>query len=221
MGIDLNSYNYLEELIVVFAVLFIAREALTLKNNIAMKYILTPLVTVSVIAVVILSFHYNGITKYSLLIFSSLIVALIADTILMIIEVDLLKHGIIFFFAGHILYIAAFLIGYSFDWRHLIVAALLAGPVYIALKNLRGRKNGYDLPVTLYIFAIALMVFFAVIKGITMGGNSLFALYGAILFMFSDIILSINAFIRPVKNSTVYTWLLYGPAQLLIALSCF
>jgi hypothetical protein len=43
---------------------------------------------------------------------------------------------------------------------------------------------------------------------------------GATVFVISDIVLAVSAFLSPIPHSTVFTWALYAPARLMIALSC-
>jgi len=66
------------------------------------------------------------------------------------------------------------------------------------------------------------MAFFAWGRlGASISRHTFFIALGATLFVVSDLLLAINAFIRPIPHSTVFTWSLYAPAQFLIALSCF
>lgn len=212
---------WLDEIVSAFTLIFILREYHTFRNRLHLKYFLTPLVTVCVVAAVVLSFYYYGVNRYSLLIFASLISALIADTLLMIVEADLLKYGIVFFLIGHFMYIGAFSTGYQPALWHLIPAAVLAAAGVFAFSKFKGNTRGLDTAVMVYIASITVMVFLALTGSYQSGSAKAFAAAGAVLFMFSDLILAVNAFLRPINKSTVYTWLLYGPAQMLIALSCF
>lgn len=217
----IGSYPWLLHVTGVFLTVFILREILTFKNIVPMKYILTPLVTMSVIAAVVLSMHYHGMSIYSVLILAGLLFALTADTLLMIVEASFLKYGLVFFLTGHFIYIAAFSTGYEFAGWHIFMLTVLAAICFVSIKHLKGKAGGLFVPASVYIIATAFMIFFAVARGAAFQETALFASAGVILFAVSDIILAVNAFIKPIPKSTVFTWLLYGPAQFFIALSCF
>ncbi len=205
-----------------FAAVFASREYLTYKGNLKAKYYLTPLVTLSVAAVVLASAGRHGMDAYRGLILLSLLCALVADTMLMVVEVDLLKYGILYFLAGHIFYIAAFSLDYFFLPRNIATAAAIAGACAVFLLKLKGRTGPMTVPVIMYCAVIACMLFFAV-SGLNYGFDrpKVFIALGAMLFAVSDGVLAVNAFVKKIPHSTVITWALYGPAQMLIALSCF
>jgi uncharacterized membrane protein YhhN len=162
----------------------------------------------------------NGFFLYAFLIFLSLLFALIADVLLMLEEYNYLKSGMIFFMLGHIFYVLAFSISASFMWWNLILLGFIAVVNYFYLKLMKNHAGKMFIPVLIYVLIIDTMGYFAIT-----GLNNGFGLYeisvaaGAVLFWISDFILSINAFVRPINKSTVWTWLFYAPAQMLFAIS--
>ncbi|HON77895.1 MAG TPA: lysoplasmalogenase [Spirochaetota bacterium] len=205
-----------------FSVVFLIREYVAFRRILPLKYVFTPLVTMTIIVFGFLSFLVSGITVFSFLIITGLILSLIGDTLMMLEEVNYIQHGLLFFLAAHIMYIAAFSGGYSFQaWNILpaVLLGLLLVVFYFTIRRKTGKKN---IPVLVYMIAISAMIFFAVShfnNGVTTKAAILSI--GAVLFCISDTTLAVNQFIRPVAHSTVFTWLTYGPAQFLIALSCY
>ncbi len=218
----MQSIQFLHILSFVFLLCFLIREYVAYKGILTLKYFFTPVLTLLLVLMMILSITINGIDRYRFLILLSLLVALIADTLLMIEEVSLLKNGMIFFILGHFFYVGAFSIDLSFKPWNLIVIAPIIILSFLYIRVLIKTAGKMLIPVLIYIFILDLMVYFAVTSlnnGITKPGLLLAS--GAVLFMISDFILSINAFVKPIPDSTVYTWLLYAPAQYLIVLSTF
>ena len=75
-------------------------------------------------------------------------------------------------------------------------------------------------PVAVYIIVIDIMGYLAITKlNNGTGAYEISVAIAAVLFWISDFILSINAFVKKIPHSTVYTWLFYAPAQLLFAWS--
>lgn len=210
----------LTTLAVLFLILFAFREFAAYRKNLSLKYFLTPAVTFSIILIVLFSVAVKGPSVYAMLVLIALIFALIADTLLMIEEIDLLNHGILFFMISHIFYVFAFSNQYSFQFWHpgLVLFILLVNVFHIKLiRKGTGRKL---IQVVLYIVILDMMGFFAIAK--LSNGSGLFEYslaLGAAMFWVSDLILSINAFVKKIPHSTVYTWLFYAPAQFLFALS--
>jgi uncharacterized membrane protein YhhN len=103
-----------------------------------------------------------------------------------------------------------------------MVAAGLVLYIAVFFYNVKGRTNGLDMPVLVYMLLISTMVFFAINRPAEAPRRQrLLLLFGAVLFLASDTILAVNAFLSPIPHSTVFTWLTYAPAQCMIALSCF
>jgi uncharacterized membrane protein YhhN len=140
---------------------------------------------------------------------------------MMIVDIDMLKFGLIYFLIAHIFYILAFSRGYRFKtWNYFsIVALFIYGLVIIYL--VADKAGGLIIPVIIYTYILLIMTFFALAR-LNRGATrkSVFIALGASLFLISDTLVAINEYVVTVPHSTVFTWLLYAPAQLLIVLSC-
>lgn len=205
-----------------WALVFLGREVLTFMNILPAKYILTPSITGVAAGVAILSLAREEPARYRGLVIAGLIAALVGDTLLMIVEVDLLKYGIVFFLMTHFLYIFAFIEDFSFRKWHLFPLALLIIFIVSFFTGVRGKTGGLDAAVLVYMCIISLMFFLALARyGRLRDRRSLVLLAGAALFLASDTILAVNSFLVKIPMSTIFTWAAYGPAQLFVALSCF
>jgi uncharacterized membrane protein YhhN len=163
-----------------------------------------------------------GADRYRLMILFSLLTALIADTLMMIEEITFIKNGMIFFIMAHIFYVGAFSPGATFRIWNMIIILILAILSFLFIRMMNRNAGKMIVPVVIYTFILNMMGYFAITslnKGLTASGIMLAV--GAVLFMISDFILSVNAFVVKIKYSTVYTWLLYAPAQFLFVLSAF
>lgn len=213
--ISLAGNMPLQTLIVVFAVFFILREVLTFLNIIPAKYLFTPLVTLTVLMTAVFSGSEHTLDLYRILIIGALSLSLVADVLLMIVETDLMIYGIVFFLLAHIFYFCAFILGYSFQTGHLAIAVSVALSV-TGIFLVTGRDAGsLKIPVAVYTLILGGMVFAALTS------KQGLVIAGALLFALSDTLIAINAFRRTIPHSTVFTWALYGPAQMLFALSCY
>jgi uncharacterized membrane protein YhhN len=204
------------------AAIFLLREYFTYRNRIPLKYLLTPLVTAMNAGLVILSVYSLGMSDYRLLVLLAMIFSLIADVMLMVVEVSLILYGIIYFFVAHILYISAFSMGYAFIPWHAGLGVAIAS-VFMFFDYMIGRGAGkYRLEAFLYSAALGSMAFFAFSPLFASPDrNALIRAAGALLFIISDTCMATNAFRKPLRHSSVITWATYGPAQFLFALSCF
>lgn len=212
--------EYIYELTAAFIVTFIVREFFAWRINLTIKYLLTPCLTALTVFIVLSSISINGPDRYSVLIFSSLLTALIADTLLMIEEISFLKNGIIFFMLGHLFYTAAFFSDITFRWWNLILIIFIVIINIFHLKLLWKNAGRMFYPVAVYVAVIDVMGYLAITKlNNGAGAFELTVAIAAVLFWISDFILSINAFVKKIPHSTVYTWLFYAPAQLLFAWS--
>jgi len=206
----------------VFIIFFIIREYVAYKRYLSLKYFFTPSLTLLLVVMMIFSIAINGVNEYRIMIMLSLLMALVADTLLMIEEVSFLKDGMIYFIIAHVFYVGAFTIDLTFKPWNLIIIFILAVLSILYLKVLLKTAGKMFIPVLIYVSILDLMVYSA-LTGLNQGCSSSAILIaaGAVLFMISDFILSVNAFVRNIPNSTVFTWLLYAPAQFLIVLSTF
>lgn len=210
-------------LFLLLAVVFSIREVVAWRRLLTLKYLFTPLIPILIIGMVVVSIVHTGADNWRVLVLLALVCSLTADTLLMIEEHNYLKNGIVYFLSAHLLYILAFAGGYRFAPWHLAVALALALGGVIFSRMIRKKAGKMFIPVAVYISILSLMVFFAYarLSYTQPGSRALTVTVGATMFMASDIILATNAFIEPIEHSTVYTWALYAPAQLFLALSCF
>ena len=219
---ELFSITWFPPLFAALVLIFAIREVFVYKGIVRIKYIATPLVTALIIGFAILSISVYGINQYRILILTALILSLVADTMLMINEVNLLEYGILYFLSAHILYIIAFMADYSFRAWNILVAVLLAVFIVVFFMKLRGKTPGLDIPVLIYSVIVSTMLFFAASTlGPELGIKSVFICLGATFFVISDFLVAYFSFIKPNKHESVISWALYSPGQLLIALSCF
>lgn len=199
-----------------------AREVATFRGTIWLKYILTPLVTLTIAGFVLLSMREYEVTAYRTLIISAIAFSLVADTMLMIVETNLMKHGIAFFMFAHLMYILAFSLEYEFRIWHVAVAAVMLVFVWRFHRRIKGPVGALQIPITIYAAVLSLMLFFAVASiSLELSRKTVLIFTGALLFAISDFLIAFLTFIRPHKQESVIVWAIYAPAQLMIALSCF
>lgn len=212
--------GYFYHLTAAFIAIFLIREYIAWKSILTLKYFLTPLLTALALFIVLGSIAIYGPSRYSVLVFASLVAALIADTLLMVEEVSLLKNGIIFFLLGHIFYAFAFSSDVTFQSWNIILIAVVALLNVVHIRLMKKHAGSMFLPVLVYIAVIDVMGYLAITKlNNGAGVYEVSVAVAAVLFWISDMILSINAFVKKIPHSTVYTWLFYAPAQLLFAWS--
>ncbi len=216
------SIDYFIPLLFAFAVVLLLREFFSFRRLLPAKYLLTPLVTFCVILFALLAMHSTGMTRYSTFILVGLVLSLVADTLLMIEEISLFRHGLVFFLAAHCFYLGAFTIGYSFRPWHAAAALVLCPGVLLFYRKIFRTTGTHHVSVLVYMFVLAAMLFFAASHVGDFGSTRPVLLpAGAALFVVSDVVLAVNTFIKKIPHSTVLTWSLYAPAQLFFALSCF
>jgi|GEM_PF-271112 len=213
---------YIKTILLLLSIVFLFREVVSYLNIIPLKYLSTPLITTLILLVAILSQLGHSLNRYKFIVMMGLITALIADTLLMIVEVNLLQYGIVFFMITHILYLIAFSHNIKIKPWNIMVMIIQITAIVLFFFVVKGKTKGLDIPVLMYMILISTMGFFA-LTHINRGKSShvIFLVTGALLFMVSDIILAVNAFLYTIPHSTVLTWATYAPAQLLIAFSCF
>lgn len=126
--------------------------------------------------------------------------------------------GLSCFLIGHVIYIFGFLKRWTFSkLRFLSILPLLAFDLIIGQKLINAlQQSGQDelvIPVIIYIGAISIMAWAAFMTG------SLYAIFGSLLFVISDSILSWNMFISDVPYSQILIMTTYYSAQYCIASS--
>lgn len=219
---DLFSVRHFPELLMALIAVFLIREYVTFRNRLSLKYIFTPMVTALIAGFVMLCIIEDGSSSYSMLILTALISSLIADTMLMVVEVDLMKQGIVFFMLAHVLYIAAFSLTYEYRPWNLAVAGILSVMLAIFYRGIWRTAGKMRVPIMVYAAVLCTMLFFALSSlNMEITRRESLIVAGAILFVMSDFLLAYLSFIRPHRYESVIVWAVYAPGQTLIALSCF
>ncbi len=220
--VDFFAIKYFPGLLIALMVVFYAREYVTFTGRLSLKYIFTPMVTALIAGFVMLSIIEDGVSPYRMLILAALIASLVADTMLMVVEVDLMKQGIVFFMLAHVVYIAAFSLTYEYrPWNMAVVGVLciMLAIFYRGIWRVAGRMR---IPIMVYAAVLCTMLFFALSSmNMEVTRRETLIVAGAILFVMSDFLLAYLSFIRPHRYESVIVWAVYAPGQFLIALSCF
>ena len=120
------------------------------------------MVTLSVILISFTAIPDSSEPVFSSLIFWGLLLSLVADVLLMIVEVRMLLHGLVFFLLAHVLYISAFATRYEFSATHLALVPVIAAPMALFFMKIRGKAGKMAAPVLVYMSVISTMVFLAV-----------------------------------------------------------
>ena len=218
----INEIYLLYILSSIFFLFFIIREFVAYKRYLPLKYFFTPSLTLLLVIMMLLSIVTYEADWYRLMIIISLLMALVADTQLMVEETSLMEDGAIFFIIGHIFYLLAFSDNATFySWNIAVIVILLIINLifFRMLLKAAGKKS---IPAILYLLVLDLVVYFAITRlNHELSLPGVLAASGAFLFMVSDFILLTDTFIKPIHRSTVFTWLFYAPAQYLIVLSTF
>ncbi|GAB4221474.1 MAG: lysoplasmalogenase [Spirochaetota bacterium] len=209
-------------LVAIFFIIFIIREIVAFKKILKLKYIFTPLITYIVIIIALYLSYVRGFTVYNIFIIAGLVFALIADTFLMIEEVSFFIHGLFFFLLTHLCYVYALSINYHFGTIDVIIILVILAIFFLYYLVIHKAKGTVYVPVILYMLVLSLVLMLAVgtcIKNEYPRGA--IVTIAAILFAISDGVLAFNQFVHRIPHSTVVTWSLYAPAQLLFAVSCY
>lgn len=191
--------------------------AADLKDNRTGVYVFKPLTMLFVLAVAVSSGNPDDrFYHYALL--AGLTFSLAGDVLLML-PSDRFVEGLVSFLIAHVCYIAGLSAGIGVGGP---LAAL--GPFLVvaglALYLILPGAGSLRIPVIGYVTVIAMMGWQALSRFWALNdAASTLALAGATLFLFSDFMLAINRFRKPLVASPVFVLGSYFPAQLLIALS--
>lgn len=185
------------------------------KNHQVCIYIFKPLTIAVILFIAIYRVYLTGsisIMLTTLAIFFSLI----GDIFLMLKkeEGNFLK-GLFAFFIAHVIYIIAFKLNSAQDKDSLILLAILAliGLLfYIKLAANITKDKFLKISVLLYIVAITFMLYFAQLS------NNYYLIYGAILFVISDMLLAWDRFVKQIKLGPLAIICTYFVAQYLLAI---
>lgn len=124
--------------------------------------------------------------------------------------------GLAAFLVGHLFYLFGFFKTWKFSKTRFAMIILIFCYSYFISKEIiealtESGNNNLIIPVIAYVFVISLMAWSAI-----MTGNK-WAIWGSVLFVLSDSILSWNMFVSEVPQSSVLIMTTYYAAQFLIA----
>jgi len=178
-------------------------------------YLFKPLTTVLILTLALSG--RNEVPIYGTLISAGLVFSILGDIFLMLPE-DHFLAGVGSFLVTHVLYITAFSAGLSeLFWEPALPIFGLAALAILMLSRYLGEMK---LPVYFYISVISVMAWTAWSRWMgAPGPDTLLAACGAVLFLFSDLILALNRFRGRFKTAQALNLLSYFGAQLLIAFS--
>ncbi|MFD0590333.1 lysoplasmalogenase [Paenibacillus sp. GCM10027627] len=154
---------------------------------------------------------------YKGLIVTGLLFSIAGDAFLLLPDEQWFTFGLGAFLIGHLFYIAAMatrLRGTMAGWISVLpigVYSFVLGSKFYDSLHAEGGESGLWIPVLVYILAIAIMCWTAVLSG------NRYAAIGAILFVASDSILAWNKFVSDVPASGILIMSTYFAAQLFIA----
>lgn len=176
-------------------------------------YVFKPLTMFLIISLALL--RPMASPKFKLFILLGLALGLVGDVLLML-PVDRFLWGLCAFLAGHVAYIVALLldgVARPSPWTALPFVLYLA----VVTVYLRPHLGHLTVPVIIYELVILSMAWLAWLRYEAVGGLTILAFYGALLFVVSDTVLAIGRFARPVKRGQAIVLGSYFAAQWLIA----
>lgn len=198
----------------------------TIKKSDSLKWLSTPLVTTSVLLIPLFVLFSSNNNVYTMYIGIGLVFSLIADIYMMHSEKVKLSFlmGVVFFLITHILYTIGFVKLVDF-YNNFSIYTILAG-VFIAIVgvylNTKFKTDSKVLKYGLWVYTIALSIMWLCglhTLDFQINRQTILIAIGVTCFLISDIVLSINAFWKPIPHSGLIIWGLYAPGQLLIAYS--
>jgi len=180
-------------------------------------YIFKPL-TISLIILIGIIQTAEVSSVYQYLIISGLAFALIGDILLML-PSDRFLYGLSCFLVTHIFYILAFISDSSFPINYLFLfPSLIIG--IIILKLLLPHTGTKTIPVIIYSIILLFLLWQAVGRiDESFTHSSIVAFVGTIFFIFSDVTLAFNRFVRNFAGSQLLILSTYYSAQLFIVYS--
>lgn len=187
-------------------------------------YIVKPLITISLMLFLVYHSQLRG--RFAKRIFGGLLFGLFGDCFLMFVHVNpsFFMFGLVSFLIGHLFYITAFYLDYSWNPRiekkytrwALAIFGLFCFGFYIYLRPYLAEMK---IPVMVYAFVISLMGIMAVNrKGRVNTLSYSLIFYGAVLFIISDLILAFNRFVIPFEQAGLLIMSTYMIAQYLITI---
>ncbi len=180
-------------------------------------YIFKPLTVICIILICMLKTP-GGSPTYRYIILTGLLLSLVGDIFLMQ-PTDQFIKGLASFLLAHICYIIGFssVRGFGFSIACFIPSMVFGGIMLTILLPHTGRMK---IPVIVYATVIALMLWQALERWVGMPAtSSLYALTGALFFVFSDTILAYNRFVKKFRAAQLVILSTYYCAQWWIGMS--
>ncbi len=186
------------------------------------SYAIKPLITISLMIFYVYHTQLKG--RFAKRLFTGLLFGLFGDSFLMFehINSSFFMYGLICFLIGHLCYISAFFLDYSWnpslEKKATRIALVIFGVFCVGFYlYLRPNLGEMKIPVMIYAFVISIMGIMAVNrKGRVNTFSFNMILIGAILFVISDAILAINKFSLPFPYASIPIMATYMLAQYLI-----
>ncbi|MEP4190202.1 MAG: lysoplasmalogenase [Sneathiella sp.] len=145
----------------------------------------------------------------------ALLVSSLGDIFLAIRTTDYFVEGLGSFLIAHLIYISVFFHGRNPDQPSKGKIGLMGAIIVIAggvVMYLWPSLGALKAPVGLYIMVITLMAIAAIYSRF----DGKLVISGAIIFMLSDALIALNKFIAPIPGASIYIWITYVSAQILI-----
>ena len=143
---------------------------------------------------------------------SALLFSAVGDLLLAFSGKGLFVFGLAAFALAHVMYIIAFFKEPVFkSLQILLVGGFLSYGMaigYFIVPNIQSMQ----IPVSIYIVLIIMMG----ISTVTGKHNHALVIVGAVLFIISDSVISVNMFVTKISNSSFWIMITYYPAQFLI-----
>ena len=185
-------------------------------ENPSLKMVFKPLTT---LLIIFFAFSRgDAVSAYKTLLLAGLVFALIGDIFLMLPREQFVA-GLVSFLIAHLFFILAFTGNHGFYWNWIYLAPIFV--YFTLLINILIKHTGkMTLPVIVYSVVIMIFVWQAAGRYATLPNSfTVFALYGAILFVLSDSLLAYDKFVKPMKWAHSVVMILYWTALYFLALS--
>ena len=188
------------------------------RENQQQVYLFKPLTTILILMIALLAVDPVS-SFYKWAIVAGLVLSLGGDIFLMLPQNRFIL-GLVSFLLAHIVFTLAFASVEGFYTSLWLLAPLLAVGAIVFFGLLWPYLGKYKIPAAIYTLVIFIMAWQAAGYQIQAGNtSSLLALIGSILFIFSDMILTLNHFRAPIRNARLIYMPAYYAALWLFAIS--
>lgn len=181
------------------------------------KYIFKPFTTILILFFALMQLPDVSVS-YKNYILIGLVFSLAGDIFLLWPDKRFI-HGLVAFLVAHILFILAMAsdFGPYYNWQYLFPIALY---MVVFLWIILPKSGKFVIPVIIYSMVIMLFFWQAAGRAIYLAeDSSMYALFGATLFVASDSILAYNKFVKNFKWAEFFIIITYWAALYFIALS--